>query len=159
MTTGTSRLRRSRTTVSTERRILFNTALLGAGEGIGQLTSFCVVVSLARAFGADVLGQYSVSMAVGAVATAANWPGTQPPIREIGRGLPVTARRAPRCNSCWSRGVGYGKPRCILLIDDEGRDSGDCGDLWLPDAGLATTLAPFQATERLSFPDRCCNAS
>ena len=69
-----------------ERRILFNTVVLGAGEGFGQLTNLVLVVSFARAFGADVLGQYSVSMAVGAVAALFVSLGTQPLlIREISR--------------------------------------------------------------------------
>lgn len=156
MTTGTSRLRRSRTTVSTERRILFNTALLGAGEGIGQLTSFCVVVSLARAFGADVLGQYSVSMAVGAVATLLVGLGTQPLlIREIGRD-PNSARDllgvlVPMQVLLGAVAWVTASLACILLIDDEGAIlviAATCGYQIL--SRLATTLlAPFQATERM----------
>ena len=72
--------------MSNERRILFNTAMLGAGEGLGQLTNFVLVISFARAFGADIFGQYSVSMAVGAVAALFVGLGTQPLlIREISR--------------------------------------------------------------------------
>lgn len=69
-----------------ERRILANTVLLGGGEIVGQLTNFVVVVGLARAFGADIFGHYSVSMAVGALAALLVGLGTQPLlIREISR--------------------------------------------------------------------------
>jgi O-antigen/teichoic acid export membrane protein len=51
-----------------ERRILLNTTVLGAAEGLGQFANLILVVSFARVFGASVMGYYSVAMSVGAVA-------------------------------------------------------------------------------------------
>lgn len=142
--------------MNTERRILFNTVMLGAGEGIGQLTNLVIVISLARAFGAEVLGQYSISMAVGAVATLFVALGTQPLlIREIGRD--------PNCSRDL---LGVLMPVqlvlsaitwlaaclvCIILIDEAGAIpviAAICAYQIL--VRLATTLlTPFQATEQM----------
>src|ERR1700722_749404 len=51
-----------------ERRILLNTTVLSAFEGLGQLANLALIASFARAFGAGVMGNYSVGMSVGAVA-------------------------------------------------------------------------------------------
>ncbi|HEY6451736.1 MAG TPA: oligosaccharide flippase family protein [Steroidobacteraceae bacterium] len=51
-----------------ERRILFNTTILSASEGLGQLANLVLIVSFARAFGARTMGYYSVGMSVGAIA-------------------------------------------------------------------------------------------
>jgi len=50
------------------RQILTNTAALSVTGAAGQLANFFLVISFARAFGVTVLGYYSISMAVGAVA-------------------------------------------------------------------------------------------
>jgi O-antigen/teichoic acid export membrane protein len=50
-----------------ERRIFLNTAVLGAGEAVGQLANFAFVVMLARRYGVEVLGWYAFAMALGAV--------------------------------------------------------------------------------------------
>jgi O-antigen/teichoic acid export membrane protein len=50
-----------------ERRVLINTAVLGAGEAVGQLANFAFVVVLARRYGVEVFGWYSFAMALGAV--------------------------------------------------------------------------------------------
>ena len=142
--------------VSAERRILFNTVILGAGEGIGQVTNFVVVISLAQTFGADVLGQYSVSMAVGAVSTLFVGLGTQPLlIREIGRNpgssrdllgvlMPVQIVLGALA---WLAACLV----CLLLIDEAGAApviAATCGYQVL--LRLATTLlTPFQATEQM----------
>lgn len=51
-----------------ERKILANTTFLGGGEAVGQAASFLFILLFARRFGPDVLGQYSVAMAIGAIA-------------------------------------------------------------------------------------------
>lgn len=51
-----------------ERRILFNTTVLSLFEGLGQLANLILIVSFARAFGARVMGYYSIGMSAGAVA-------------------------------------------------------------------------------------------
>ena len=51
-----------------ERRILTNTVILLGSEVIGQLANLVLIVTLARHYGAATLGEYSLSMAVGAVA-------------------------------------------------------------------------------------------
>jgi O-antigen/teichoic acid export membrane protein len=78
--------------VRNERRILLNTTVLSAAEGLGQVGNFILLVSFARAFGATTLSYYSVSMAVGAVAALFVSQGTQQLlIREISRN-PACAR-------------------------------------------------------------------
>jgi len=52
----------------TERHILTNTAVLGIGEGVGQIAGFVFVVLCARAYGPSVLGWYSLAVAMGALA-------------------------------------------------------------------------------------------
>jgi O-antigen/teichoic acid export membrane protein len=52
----------------TERRIFANTAVLGAGEAVGQMAGLVFVVLCGRAYGAGVLGWYSLGMAAGAIA-------------------------------------------------------------------------------------------
>jgi O-antigen/teichoic acid export membrane protein len=75
-----------------ERRILLNTIMLSAGEGFGQLAHFVLIVGFSRKFGAEILGQYSVSMAIGAVAALFVSLGTQPLlVREISRKTESTA--------------------------------------------------------------------
>ena len=75
-----------------ERRILLNTTVLSAAEGLGQVGNFILLVSFARAFGATTLSYYSISMAVGAVAALFVSQGTQQLlIREISRN-PACAR-------------------------------------------------------------------
>lgn len=51
-----------------EGRIFTNAIVLGVGEVIGQIANFGFVVLLARRFGAELLGQYSLAMAIGAAA-------------------------------------------------------------------------------------------
>jgi O-antigen/teichoic acid export membrane protein len=78
--------------VHDERRILLNTTVLGAAQGVGQLSNFILVVSFARAFGAVALGYYSVAMAAGAVAALFVGLGTHGLLlREISRN-PACAR-------------------------------------------------------------------
>ena len=139
-----------------ERRILFNTAILGAGEGVGQLTNFVLVVSFARAFGADILGQYSVSMAVGAVAALFVGLGTQPLlIREISRnpasssllmGVLIPAQVVlgvlAWLVACWVSVLVIGDVRALAVI------MATCGYQIL--LRLATLLlTPFQAAEQM----------
>ncbi len=139
-----------------ERRILFNTVVLGAGEGFGQLTNLVLVVSFARAFGADVLGQYSVSMAVGAVAALFVSLGTQPLlIREISRNpassgvllgvlLPAQVVLAVLAwlVACKVSALLIGDSRVLAVV------MATCGYQVL--LRLATLLlTPFQATERM----------
>ncbi len=50
-----------------ERRILTNTLSLTLGRVAGDLFAFLFIVQFARAFGAELLGQYSLGMALGAV--------------------------------------------------------------------------------------------
>jgi O-antigen/teichoic acid export membrane protein len=50
-----------------ERRLLGNVAVLGAGEFIAQFANFGFVVLIARAFGPELLGHYSLSMAISAI--------------------------------------------------------------------------------------------
>lgn len=50
-----------------ERRILANTTFLGGGEAVGQMATFLFVLLFARRFGPDVLGLYSLTMAIGAI--------------------------------------------------------------------------------------------
>jgi O-antigen/teichoic acid export membrane protein len=57
-----------RINVHNERRILLNTTVLSASEGLGQLANLVLIVSFARTFGARVMGYYSVGMSVGALA-------------------------------------------------------------------------------------------
>lgn len=52
----------------TERHILTNTAVLGVGEGVGQVAGFAFVVLCARAYGPSVFGWYSMAAAMGALA-------------------------------------------------------------------------------------------
>jgi O-antigen/teichoic acid export membrane protein len=52
-----------------ERRILLNTLALTMSEGLGQLANLTLIVSFARHFGASDLGDYSIAMSVGAVAS------------------------------------------------------------------------------------------
>lgn len=54
--------------LKTEQRILTNTAVLGLGEAVGQVAGFIFVVACARVYGADVLGWYTMGMAVGGLA-------------------------------------------------------------------------------------------
>jgi len=54
-------------TRSVERRIFFNTAVLGISEVVGQFANFGFVVLLTRRFGVELLGGYSFAMALGAV--------------------------------------------------------------------------------------------
>lgn len=51
-----------------ERRLIGNVAILGTGEFIAQFAKFGFVVLIARAFGPEILGHYSFSMAVSAMA-------------------------------------------------------------------------------------------
>lgn len=51
--------------METERRIFRNTFVLTLGNGAGQLLNFALVVYLARAFGADTLGEFSFAVALG----------------------------------------------------------------------------------------------
>lgn len=77
-----------------ERRILLNTTVLGAAQGLGQLANLILVVSFARAFGAAALGYYSVAMAAGAVASLFVGLGTYGLLlREISRN--------PECARGW----------------------------------------------------------
>ncbi len=77
-----------------ERRILLNTTVLGAAQGLGQLANFILVVSFARNFGTAALAYYSVAMAVGAVAALFVSLGT--------RGLLVREiSRNPECARDW----------------------------------------------------------
>lgn len=73
--------------MQTERRILTNTAVLGLGEAVGQIAGFVFVVLCARAYGAGILGWYSLGMAAGAIAAVVVKFGTQ------GRLLRALARR------------------------------------------------------------------
>jgi len=140
----------------TERRILINTVMLSAGEGVGQLTNFVVVISLARAFGTAVLGQYSVSMAVGALAALLVGLGTQPLlIREISRNR-VASRELlgvllPAQVILGAVGWLLACLLCLVLIGEPGAlpvIAATAGYQIL--LRLATTLlAPFQATEQM----------
>ena len=60
----------------TEGRILKNTAVLGAGEAIGQLAGFVFIIVCGRLYGVDGLGWYSLAMAVGAIAVVLASAGT-----------------------------------------------------------------------------------
>jgi len=72
--------------MTAERRILGNSALLGALEGIGQVLNLAMVVLLARGFGVTALGAYSFAMALGvALSTLASLGATSYAIREIAR--------------------------------------------------------------------------
>ena len=139
-----------------ERRILANTVLLGGGEFVGQLTNFVVVVGLARAFGADVFGHYSVSMAVGALAALLVGLGTQPLlIRELSRepslassllGIVVPVQLALGA-AAWL----LASLLCLLLIGQIRAIpviAAICASQILLRLAV-TLLAPFQAIERM----------
>ena len=69
-----------------ERRVFGNVAILGTGELIAQFANFAFVVLIARAFGPELLGHYSLFMAVSAVVAVFVSFGTmQLHIRNIGR--------------------------------------------------------------------------
>lgn len=69
-----------------ERRLLGNVAVLGAGEFIAQLANFLFVIIIARAFGPELLGHYSLSMAVTAIVVVFVSFGTiQLHVRNIGQ--------------------------------------------------------------------------
>ena len=69
-----------------ERRLLGNVAVLGAGEFVAQLANFLFVIIIARAFGPELLGHYSLSMAVTAIVVVFVSFGTiQLHVRNIGR--------------------------------------------------------------------------
>ena len=69
-----------------ERRLLGNVAILGAGEFVAQLANFLFVIIIARAFGPELLGHYSLSMAVTAIVVVFVSFGTiQLHVRNIGR--------------------------------------------------------------------------
>lgn len=69
-----------------ERRLLGNVAILGAGEFVAQLANFLFVIIIARAFGPELLGHYSLSMAVTAIVVVFVSFGTiQLHARNIGR--------------------------------------------------------------------------
>jgi O-antigen/teichoic acid export membrane protein len=72
--------------MTTERRILGNSALLGGLEAIGQVVNLAMVVLLARLFGVAALGAYSFAMALGAaLGSLASLGATSYAIREIAR--------------------------------------------------------------------------
>lgn len=54
--------------MSTEGKILTNAVILAVGEAIGQVANFAFVILLARRYGTELFGQYSLAMAVGATA-------------------------------------------------------------------------------------------
>jgi O-antigen/teichoic acid export membrane protein len=69
-----------------ERRLIGNVAVLGAGEFVAQLANFLFVIIIARAFGPELLGHYSLSMAVTAIVVVFVSFGTiQLHVRNIGR--------------------------------------------------------------------------
>ena len=77
-----------------EKRILTNTAVLGVGEAVGQVASFVFVVVVGRAYGAGVLGWYSLGMAAGAMATVLVTLGTHSLLlRELAQRPEESARR------------------------------------------------------------------
>lgn len=139
-----------------ERRILVNTATLGAGEIAGQLANFILVVSFARSFGSGSLGHYSVSMAVGAIAALFVSMGTHGfLVREISRD-PAASRdflgtllpaQLVLAAVAWLSACGVS----VLLIGDTHATAvvmATCGYQIL--CGLAALLlTPFQATERM----------
>jgi len=139
-----------------ERRILANTVLLGTSEGFGQLMNFVVVVGLARTFGADVVGHYSVSMAVGALGALLVGLGTQPLlIRELSRdpsfapsllGTAVPAQLV--------LGAGAWVLACLLCLSLIGQVqaipviAAICASQIMLRVAV-TLFAPFQATEQM----------
>lgn len=72
--------------MNVERRVLGNVAILGTGEFIAQFANFGFVVLIARAFGPELLGHYSLSMAVSAIVVVfVSFGSVQLLIRNIGR--------------------------------------------------------------------------
>lgn len=139
-----------------ERRILANTAILGAGETAGQLANFILVVSFARSFGSGALGHYSVSMAVGAIAALFVSMGTHGLlIREISRN-PASGRdflgvlmpaQLVLAAVAWLTACGVS----VLLIGDTHAAAvimATCGYQILC-CLAALLLTPFQATEQM----------
>jgi O-antigen/teichoic acid export membrane protein len=139
-----------------ERRILVNTTMLGAGEIAGQLANFILVVSFARSFGSGVLGHYSISMAVGAIAALFVSIGTHGLlIREISRN-PASSRdflgtlmpaQLVLAAVAWLAACGVS----VLLIGDWHAAAvvmATCGYQILC-CLAALLLIPFQATERM----------
>jgi O-antigen/teichoic acid export membrane protein len=53
--------------VQDEGRIFKNTAVLMLGQGVGDLCLFLFLIFFARAYGPNMLGEYSLSMAIGSV--------------------------------------------------------------------------------------------
>ena len=142
-----------------ERRILVNTAMLGAGESAGQLANFILVVSFARSFGSAALGHYSVSMAVGAIAALFVGMGTQGHlVREISRD-PAASRdflgtlipaQLVLAAAAWLAACGAS----VLLIGDTHSVAvvmATCGYQILC-CLAALLLTPFQATEQMLVP-------
>lgn len=77
-----------------EQRILKNTAVLGAGEAVGQVAGFVFVVVCGRAYGRGVLGWYAAGMALGAVATVLVSAGTRGMLlRDLAQRPEESARR------------------------------------------------------------------
>ena len=72
--------------MNVERRVFGNVAILGTGEFIAQFANFGFVVLIARAFGPELLGHYSFSMAVSAIVIVfVSFGSMQLLIRNIGR--------------------------------------------------------------------------
>jgi O-antigen/teichoic acid export membrane protein len=61
-------------------------AILGSGTFVAQFANFVFVILIARAFGPDLLGLYSLSMAISALAAVFVSFGTVPMlVRDVGR--------------------------------------------------------------------------
>jgi len=72
--------------MKSERRMLENMAVLGGGTLVAQFANFAFVIMIARAFGPELLGHYSLSMAISALAVVFVSFGTVPMLtRDIGR--------------------------------------------------------------------------
>jgi O-antigen/teichoic acid export membrane protein len=69
-----------------EHRLVGNIAVLGAGEFVAQFANFFFVILIARAFGPGLLGQYSLAMAISALAVVfVSFGTTTLLVRDIGR--------------------------------------------------------------------------
>jgi PST family polysaccharide transporter len=148
--------------VRNERRILLNTTVLSAFEGLGQLANLVLIASFARAFGAGVMGCYSVGMSVGAIAAVFVSLGIQGLlVRDISRNpacardrigvlLPVQLLLVPIAwaIACLVSVALIGETAAVVVV------MAACGyQVLLPLAALL--LAPLQAKELMLVSASC----
>jgi PST family polysaccharide transporter len=102
--------------MSDERRILRNTVILTLGEALGQLANLVFVAAFARCYGVAIMGQYSLAMAIGAVASLVVGFGTQGYLlRELSQSPELAARRVATL-APWQFGMALGAGLLVALV-------------------------------------------